>query len=176
MWLIPTTHPTTVPHSNRITIVAKPLGSHSHRRNNPSLEKFYGEIFRQPLLRHVDTPPRLSEPKLPFGAKIFGIRFLTRLHVQAHALSLSLTRQRVRAIDRFSGRRTSPPESPAANLLAYIPGFTIQHLHLHFFLCFVFGSYTFLGFLDFSDTQRHLQGFGSCCAPSSPMFHPSYLL
>ena len=28
-------------------------------------------------------------------------------------------------------------------------------------------NYTFLGFLDFSDTQRHLQDFRSCFAPSS---------
>ena len=38
---------------------------------------------------------------------------------------------------------------------------------LHFSLSFVSESCTFLDFLDFSDTQRHLQDFGSCFAPSS---------
>ena len=31
VWSIPATHPTTVPHSSRITVVAKPLESHSLR-------------------------------------------------------------------------------------------------------------------------------------------------
>ena len=134
---------------NCITIVAKPLGSHSHRYNNLSYGNFSGEIFQQPLLWRMDTPPGSPEPELPADAKISGIRFLMRLH----ALPLSLTRHRVRACDRFFGRRTSPPESPFANLLAYVPGFLIQHLHLHFFFFFVSGSGTFLGFLDFSYTQ-----------------------
>ena len=70
-----------------------------------------------------------------------------------HMPPLSLSRRCLRAHDSFSGRRTSPHESPAADLLAYVPSFLIQHLHLHFFLCFVSDSYTFLGFLDFFDTQ-----------------------
>ena len=121
-----------------------------------------GEIFQQPLLRRVDTPPGSLEPKLPAGAKISGIRFLTHLHAQTHVPPLYHTRQRVRAHDSFSGSRTSSPESPAADLLAYLPGSMIQHLHLHFFLCFVSSNCTFLGFLDFSNTQRHLQDFESC--------------
>ena len=172
MWSIPMTHPTNVPHFSRITVVAKPLESHSHRQNNLSSKNFSGEIFQQPLLRRVDTPLGSSEPELPAGTKISGIRFLTRLH----ASPLFLTRRRVRAHDSFSDRQTSPPESPATDLLAAVPGFLIQHLHLHFFLCFVSDNYTCLGFLDFSDTQRHLQDFGSCFAPSSPIFHPSDLL
>ena len=146
MWSILVTHLMIVPHSSRITVVTKPLGSHSHHQNNPSPKKIFGKIFRQPLLQHVDTPPGSSEAKLPAGAKISGIRFLTRLHTQAHTMPLP-------ARDSFFGHRTSPPESPTVDLLVYIPGFLIQHLHLHFFLCFVSDSCTFLGFLDFSDTQ-----------------------
>ena len=155
-----------MPHSSCIIIVAKPLGSHNHRRKNPSSEKFSDEIFRQPLLRRVDTLPGSPKPKLLARAKISSIRFLTR----------KPTHRRVRARDRFSGPWTSPPESPAFDLLAYLPGFLLKHLNLHFFLCFVSGSCTFMGFLDFSDTQQHLQDFGSCFAPSSPLFHPSNLL
>ena len=164
MWSIPTTHPTTVPHSNRIKIVAKPLRSHSHRQNNPSPKKISSKIFWQPLLRCVDTPPESLERELPRQCKNLQ-------HQVPHAPPL-----RVRAHDSFSSSRTSPLESPTADLLVYVPGFLIQHLHLHFFLCFVSDSCTFLGFLDFSDTQRHLQDFGSCFAPSSPLFHPSDLL
>ena len=124
--------------------------------------KISAEIFRQPLLCRMDTPPGLLELKLLVGAKISGIRFLMRLHALTQASPLSHTHRRLRACDSFSGRRTSPPESPAADLLAYLLGSLIQHMHLHFFLCFVSDSCTFLGFPDFSDTQRHLQDFGSC--------------
>ena len=171
MWSVSATHPTTLPHSSRITAVAKPLESHNHLRNNLSSEKFSGESFWQPLLQRVDTLLGSPEPKLPAGAKISDIRFLTRLHAQAHASQLSFTCRRVRACDSFSGRRTLPPQSPATDLLAYRLGFLLQHLNLHFFLCFVFGRCTFLGFLNFSDTERHLQDFRSCFSPSSPLFH-----
>ena len=80
MWSIPTTHPMTVAHSSCITVIAKPLGSHDHCRNNPLAENFSNEIFRQPLLRRVDTPQGSLEPKLLIGAKIFSIKFLMRLH------------------------------------------------------------------------------------------------
>ena len=68
--------------------------------------------FRQPLLQHMDTPLGSPKPELPTGAKIFGIRFLTRRQVRAH--------------DSFSSRHTSPPKSHAADLLAYVPSFLIH--------------------------------------------------
>ena len=67
-----------MPHSSHIIVVAKPLGSHSHRRS---------KIFWQPLLRRVDTPPGSLELKLPIGEKISSGRSLTLLFVQAHALA-----------------------------------------------------------------------------------------
>ena len=105
-----------------------------------------GKFFRQPLLQRVGTPPRSPEAKAPLRCK--NLR-----HYVPHAPPLSLTCRRVRARNNFSDGRTSSPESPAANLLAYIPGFLVQHLNLHFFLYFVSSNCTFLGFLDFSNTQ-----------------------
>ena len=148
MWSIPTTHPTTVPHSSCIIVVAKPVGSHNHRQNNPSSENFSSKIFQQPLLRPVDTPTRSLEPKLPTGAKISGIRSLMRLHT----LSMSLTCRRVRARGSFPNRRTSPPESPATNLQAYVPGFLIQHLHHPLLSIFLSDSIYFKILFYFSDS------------------------
>ena len=85
--------------------------------------------FPVTLTQRVDTLPGSSEPKLPAGAKISGSKSLTRLHVQAHASLLSLMRWHLRVRGSFFGCRTSPPESPVADLRAYVLGFLIQHLH-----------------------------------------------
>ena len=142
MWSILATHPMTMPHSSRITVIAKPLRSHSHShgRNNPSSGSFFGEIFQQPLLRRVDTPPGSPEPELSVGGRFSGNRTLMRLHTQSHAPLLSLTRRHVRARGYFSGRHTSPPESPAVDLQAYAPGFLVQHLHHPLLSIFLFGG------------------------------------
>ena len=121
MWSIPATHPTTMPHSNCITVIAKPIRSHNHCQNNPLSENFSGKIFRQPLLRRVDTPLGSLEPELPVGAKISGSKSLTILHAQVHML--------LWARGSFYDRQTSPPESPTADLEAYVPSFLIQNLH-----------------------------------------------
>ena len=155
MWSILTTHSTTVPHSSHIIVVTKHLGSHNHRQNNPSPKIFLARFFSNPYSSvwtlHQDRRSLSSLPmqKSPASGS-------------SRASTRRPTRWQVRACDSVSGRRTSPPESPVINLLAYVPGFLIQHLHLHFFLCFVSNSYTFLGFLDFSNTQQHLQDFESC--------------
>ena len=146
MWLIPTTHPTTVPHSSRITVVTKPLGSHSHRRNNQSSENFSYVIFRQPLLQRMDTPPSSPEPELLIDEKISNNRSLTRppgASIVPHAHG------------SFFDRRTSPPESPAADLQAYVPGFLIQHLHHPLCPFFSPTSYTFRFFLFFIKVRYH---------------------
>ena len=105
-----------------------------------------GKKFRQ------DVPATLT-PTRGHSTRITGAKAPRRCknlrHQVPHAPQLSLTRRCERARDSFSDLYTSSPESPTVDLLAYVPGFLIQHLHLHFFLCFVSNSCTFLGFLDF---------------------------
>ena len=57
--------------------------------------------------------------------------------------SSASTCQHMRARGSFSSRRTSPPESPTADLQAYVPGFLIQHLHHSLLFIFSPPSYTF---------------------------------
>ena len=142
MWSIPATHPTIVPHSSRIIVVAKPLGSHNHCRNNPSPKNFSGNPYFDVWTLHQDRPSLSSPPvqKYPAsGSSCVGPRAAAVLHASAR--------------DSFFSHRTLPPESSAADLLAYLTSFLLQHLNLHFFLYFVSGRCTFLGFLDFSNTQ-----------------------
>ena len=105
------------------------------------------KIFRQPLLRRVDTPPGSLEPKLPTDAKISSSRSLTRLHAQVHTPPqtgpCASVVPHVPARGSFSGRRTSPPELPVDDLQAYVPGFLIQHLHHPLFSIFLFGDIYF---------------------------------
>ena len=131
----------------------------------PVTGRFFCEIFWQPLLQRVDTPPGLPEPKLLVGAKISGNRSLTCLHT----LSLSLTCQHVRARGSFSSRRTSPPESLATNLQAYVPGFLIQHMHPPLLSIFLFGNICFqilFYFSSKSDTTEAPLTIWSCLVPS----------
>ena len=85
----------------------------------PSLEHpTASNFFRRPQLQHVDTPPRSLEPALPTGGRISDNRYPTRRHAQFSLPPLPLTHRSVRAHGFFYSRRTSPPESPAANLQA----------------------------------------------------------
>ena len=167
MWSIPTTHPTIVSHSRRITIVAKPLESHNHHWKNPSRENFSDEIFQQPLLRHVDTPLGSPKPKLPAGAKISCIRFLKRLH----APPLSLTRRRVRVRDSYSGRQTSPPESPVARSTSLSPWFSTPTPESTLFPLFCVRQLYFSGFFFIFPTPIDIYKIsGVVLPPIAPYF------
>ena len=140
MWSISAIHPTTVPHSCWQSLLGA-IATVGTTRGRKIFPRFFGNLYSSAWTLHQDHRS-LSSPPVQ---KISSIRFLTLLH----ALPLSLTCRRLRARDSFFSRWTSPPESPVVDLLAYLPGFLLQHLNLHFFLCFVSDHYTFLGFLDF---------------------------
>ena len=119
MWSIPATHPTTVPHSSRITVVDTAIvGTPRHLKNFPV--RFFGNPYSWTL--HQDRQSLSSSP--------------VKKTSYSKSLTASMCRptrcrcfSRVRARGSFYGLQTSPPASPATDLQAYVPGFLIQHLH-----------------------------------------------
>ena len=86
MWSIPATHPTIMPHSSRITVVTKLLGSHNHHQTTCRRKIFLARFSCNPYsgmwTLHQDRRS-LSSP--PAGAKISRNRSLMRIHAQSNA-------------------------------------------------------------------------------------------
>ena len=151
MWSILVTHPMTVPHSGRITVVAKPLRSHNHCRNNPSVESFSAT-----LTLACGHSTRIVEDRTP--------RWWKNLQQQvSHSLP----------------RTWLPLRSPnfitllAADLQAYALGFLIQQLHHPRLSIFLFGGIYFQLLLDFSsksDTIEVPLTIWSCFVPYESTF------
>ena len=140
MWSIPTTHPTTVPHSNRNTVDAKPLRSHSHVQTTCHWKLFSA----------TPTPARGHSTRIVS-------RWKTLRKKVTNAPPLSLTCRRVRAHCLFSGCQASSPESPTANLQVYMPGFLIQHLHHPLLSIFLSNGIYLQLLLDFSSSPTPLK-------------------
>ena len=73
MWSIPATHPTTVSHSGRITVVTKSHISHSHNRNTLPTT-----FFRQLPFRSTSTPIGESLSDLHSGGSLIERHLSTR--------------------------------------------------------------------------------------------------
>ena len=141
------------------------LRSHRHHRNNPPSETFSDEIFRQPQLRRVDTPPRLPKPAFLVSGRISGNRCPTRHHAQNHSPPLSLTRRRVRAHGFFSSYRTS---SLATNL-SLCTWFSYPTPTSPLLSIFLSSGIYFQPLLDFSSKSDTIEApltFWSCFVPS----------
>ena len=152
MWSIPTTHPTTVPHSNCITVIAKPLESHSHHRNNLSRDNFSSNPYSGAWTLHQDR------------------RSLSALPVQKSPATGPLrASMRCRCLSRTgSCHQTSPLELPTTDLQAYVPGFPIQHLHHPLLSIFLSGDIYFQILFYFSskfDTTEAPLTIWSCFVP-----------
>ena len=144
----------------------------------PAAGNFFRKDFWQPQLRRVDTPLGLPEPSLPTGGRISGNRCPMRRHVHISPPPLFLTSRGVRAGGFFSDRRISSPESPAADLQAYVPSFMIQHLHHPLLSIFLSDDIYFQLLLDFSsksDTSIASLTIWSCFVPSERVLIPLIL-